>query len=194
MLTNLIIPVQDTESAEFRYDGNLTREAYETAVLDHFNKTDRQIDAFLHRDRSRNNFTYDLNDNGYNEYNEIYTDNEVEVEALLLDGNRVDFKEDFLFDMIDEGRMFILIVNINPEGINEDAESEIKYWLEDSFRVWNDDTIDRSTKLKVTPPRDLKIKLSDGQTYTLGNCKIFEDYSDDRFPLYFAMLVERITD
>lgn len=193
MLTNLIIPVQDTESAKFNYDGNLTRDAYESMVLDQFHRTDRQIDAFLHRNRSRDNFTYDVSDNNYGTYDETYTDNEVEVEVLLLDGNRTDFREDFLFDMFDEGRMFILIVNVNPEKLNEDAESELKYWLEDCFRVWDDDTLDRNTKLKVTPSRDLKIRLSDGNKYTLENCKIFEDYSDDNFPLYFAMIVERIT-
>ena len=47
MLTNLIIPVQDTESAKFNYDGNLTRDAFESMVLDQFHRTDRQIDAFL---------------------------------------------------------------------------------------------------------------------------------------------------
>ena len=61
MLTNLIIPVQDTESAKFEYEGTLSREAYESMVLDRFHRTDRQIDEFMHRDRS-NKFAYDLPD------------------------------------------------------------------------------------------------------------------------------------
>ena len=193
MLTNLIIPVQDTESAQFKYDGTLTREAYEDMVLDKFHRTDKQIDAFLHRDRSRD-FAYDLPDqNSYGEYYDEDEDNEVEVQALLLDSSRNNFSEDFLFNKADEEKMFVLIVNINPEGLDEDAESEIKYWLDDSYRVLDDKDLDSETKLKALPPRDLKIVLSDGNKYTLKNCKIFEDYSDDRYPLYFALIVEKIT-
>ena len=193
MLTNLIIPVQDTESAQFKYDGTLTRDAYEDMVLDKFRRTDKQIDAFLHRDRSRD-FSYDLQDGSdYNGYYEGDEDNEVEVQALLLDSDRNNFDEDFLFDKADEEDMFVLIININPEGLDEDAESEIKYWLDDSYRVLGDEELDSETKLKALPPRDLKIVLSDGNKYTLKNCKIFEDYSDDRYPLYFATIVEKIT-
>lgn len=193
MLTNLIIPVQDTESAQFKYEGTLTRDAYEDMVLDKFRRTDKQIDAFLHRDKSMD-FSYDLrDDDGYGEYYDGNDDNEVDVQALLLDSDRNNFDEDFLFDKADEEDMFVLIININPEGLDEDAESEIKYWLDDSYRVLGDEELDSETKLKALPPRDLKIVLSDGNKYTLKNCKIFEDYSDDKYPLYFATIVEKIT-
>lgn len=192
MITNLIIPVQDTESAKFEYEGNLTREAYESMVLDRFHKTDRQIDEFMHRDRS-NKFAYDLiGDN--NEYYDVEDAiNEIEVEALLLDSNKNNFSEDFLFDLADSDRMFLLLVNINPENLDDNAESELKYWLDDSSRIFNDDDLDKKTKLEALPPMNLKIVLSDGNKYTLQNCKIFEDYSDDRYPIYFAMIVEKIT-
>ena len=193
MLTNLIIPVQDTESAKFEYEGTLSREAYESMVLDRFHRTDKQINDFMHRDR-RNNFAYDLPNETDEQYYDVDdSDNEVEVQALLLDSNKNNFDEDYLYDMADSESMFVLIVNVNPEGLDDGAESELKYWLDDSMRVWEDDELDKKTKLKVSPPRDLKIKLSDGNKYTLENCKIFEDYSDDRYPLYFAMVVEKIT-
>ena len=192
MITNLIIPVQDTESAKFEYEGNLTREAYESMVLDRFHRTDRQIDEFMHRDRS-NKFAYDLRDNNSEYYDGEDTDSEVEVQALLLDSSKKNFDEDFLFDMADRENMFVLIVNVNPEELDDGAESELKYWLDDSMRVWGDDDLDKKTKLEVSPPRNLKIVLSDGNKYTLQNCKIFEDYSDDRYPIYFAMIVEKIT-
>ena len=192
MITNLIIPVQDTESAKFEYEGNLTREAYESMVLDRFHRTDRQIDEFMHRDRS-NKFAYDLRDDNNDYYDGEDTDNEVEVQALLLDSSKKNFDEDFLFDMADRENMFVLIVNVNPEELDDGAESELKYWLDDSMRVWGDDDLDKKTKLEVSPPRNLKIVLSDGNKYTLQNCKIFEDYSDDRYPIYFAMIVEKIT-
>jgi hypothetical protein len=193
MLTNLIIPVQDTESAKFEYEGTLSREAYESMVLDRFHRTDKQINDFMHRDRS-NNFAYDLPDETDEQYYDVDdSDNEVEVQALLLDSNKNNFDEDYLYDMADSESMFVLIVNVNPEELDDGAESELKYWLDDSMRVWEDDELDKKTKLKVSPPRDLKIELSDGNKYTLENCKIFEDYSDDRYPLYFAMVVEKIT-
>ena len=193
MLTNLIIPVQDTESAKFEYEGTLSREAYESMVLDRFHRTDKQINDFMHRDRN-NKFAYDLPDETDEQYYDVDdSDNEVEVQALLLDSNKNNFDEDYLYDMADSESMFVLIVNINPEELDDGAESELKYWLDDSMRVWEDDELDKKTKLKVSPPRDLKIELSDGNKYTLENCKIFEDYSDDRYPLYFAMVVEKIT-
>lgn len=193
MLTNLIIPVQDTESAKFEYEGTLSREAYESMVLDRFHRTDRQINEFMHRDRS-NKFAYDLPDDIDEQYYDVDdSDKEVKVQALLLDSNKNNFDEDYLYDMADSESMFVLIVNVNPEELDDGAESELKYWLDDSMRVWDDDELDKKTKLKVSPPRDLKIELSDGNKYTLENCKIFEDYSDDRYPLYFAMVVEKIT-
>ena len=191
MITNLIISVQDTESSKFEFSGTLTRESYESMVLDHFHKTNNQIDEFMHRDRG-SNFAYNLPENG--EYYEGEdTDNEVEVQALLLDSNKRNFDEDYLFDMVDQEKMFILNVNVNPEELDDDAESEIKYWLEDSSRVFNDDDLDKRTKLEALPTRNLKIVLSDGNKYTLQNCKIFEDYSDEKYPIYFAMIVEKIT-
>ena len=193
MITNLIIPVQDTESGKFEYQGTLSRETYEDMVMDKFQRTDRQIDAFMHRDKSRE-YSYDLPLNNSGEYyEEEDTDNEVEVQVLLLDSNKNNFNEDYLFDLIDSDSMFILRVNVNPEDLDDGAESEIKYWLDDSMRVWEDCDLDKKTKLQVSPPRNLKIVLSDGNKYTLQNCKIFEDYSDDRYPIYFAMIVEKIT-
>ena len=193
MLTNLIVTVQDTESGSFAYEGNLTRETYEEMVMDKFNRTNKQVDDFVHgyREYRPNNFAYDLpREEEY--YEGPDNDAEVEVQALLLDGNRNDFNEDFLFDHIDDGRMFVMLVNLNPETIDCNAESEIRYWIDDSMRVWEDEQLDKQTKLLASPPRDFKIVLSDGHKYTLSNCKLFENYEDDRFPLYFAMIVEKI--
>lgn len=193
MIANIFIPVADTESAKFEFQGNLSREAYENMVYENFRRTDKQVDAFMHRDRNRG-FVYDVEDEQNGEYyDDSFNDKDVEFEALLLDSDRNDFEEDELFDLADSENMFVLIINVNPDGLDEDAESEIKYWLEDSLRVWRDEEIDKRTKLLTSPPRDLKIVLSDGNKYTLKNCKIFEDYSDDRFPLYFALIVEKIT-
>lgn len=193
MIANIFIPVADTESAKFEFQGNLSRETYENMVYENFRRTDKQVDAFMHRDKSRG-FAYEIGDSQSNDYyDDSYNDKEAEFEALLLDSDRDEFSEEELFRLADSENMFVLIVNVNPDGLDEDAESEIKYWLEDSLRVWRDEEIDKRTKLLTSPPRDLKIVLSDGNKYTLKNCKIFEDYSDEKFPLYFALIVEKIT-
>ena len=81
-----------------------------------------------------------------------------------------------------------MIVNLNPTTIDPDAESEIRYWLEDSLRVWRDEALDQRTKILSSPERDLKIVLSDGVKHTLSKCKIFEEYSDEKYPLFLQCL------
>lgn len=192
MITKLLIPVNNTDDGKFEYDGNLSRSDYENMVMDNFRRTDRQVDAFMHgRGGYHNPYVSEIDNR---DYSELDNDVDVEVEAFLQDSNKNEFNEQTFFDRFDDGRMFVLIVNINPMDIDGNVESEIKYWLDDSYRVWSDDSLDQRTKLLTSPYRDLKIVLSDGNKYRLSNCKVFEDYSDDKFPFYFAMIVEKITE
>ena len=47
MLTKLIIPVIDTESLDFDFRGNLTRDEYGEMVMDKFLKTNNQMNRFV---------------------------------------------------------------------------------------------------------------------------------------------------
>ena len=191
MVTNLIFPVQDLDKNKFQFDRDLSNDEYNRMQLEHFNNTYGRVGDYLEgKNVSYGQYGYEIHED--RAYDIPDNDNEVEVESLLLNSNRADLTEADLFNYLDNGNKFIMIVNINPTTVDPDAESEIRYWLEDSMRVWNDEALDKKTKILSSPPRDLKIALSDGAKHTLRNCKIFEEYSDERFPLYFAVLVDKI--
>lgn len=190
MVTNLIIPVQNMD-ADFHYEGNLSNDEYNRMQLEHFNNTYGRVGDFLEgKELTYGQYGYEIRDK--NPYNVVNEDSDVEVETLILNSNKGEFTEEDFYNYLKNGSKFLMIVNMNPTTIDPDAESEIRYWVEDSMRVWNDDELDKKTKIMTTPPRDLKIILSDGVKHVLKNCKIFENYSDEKYPLYFAVFVEQI--
>lgn len=114
-------------------------------------------------------------------------------ESIICDSHKNNInEEDLVNNYLNSGKKFILILNINPITIEEDANEEILYWKGESMRMWNDKSIDNKVKLEYSPMRDLKLSLSNNDNYILKNCKIFEDYSDNKFTLYFAVLVDDV--
>lgn len=190
MVTNLIIPVQNMDGS-FHYDGELSNDEYNRLQLEHFNNTYGKVGDYLEgKNVTYGQYGYEIREDSPKEV--VDNDNEIEVESLLLNTNKTELTEGELFDYLESGSKFLMKVNMNPTTIDPDAESEIRYWLEDSMRVWGDKALDDRTKILSSPPRDLKIVLSDGKKHILKNCKIFEDYSDEKYPLYFAVFVEKI--
>ena len=116
-----------------------------------------------------------------------------EVDALLLDSNREEITIEDIYNYSTNGNKFVLIVNVNPCTIDEYANEELKYWIDDSLRIWGDTSLDNPTKLNVSPTHTMDLITENGETFSLNDCKIFEDYSYDKFPMYFAMLVDNIT-
>lgn len=193
MLTKLIIPVIDTESGRFDYNGELTRDEYGEMVMDKFLATNNQMNMFVDNIRRgisnvpqniqfSSTVRRDFPDIKYN-----FFDTDVFVE----NGKKENIDETFFEKYINNGEMFILILNVNP-NMEPDAESELRFWIDDSKKIHNDPMIDTKTKLKALPQRGLKILIGK-QEYVLEGCKILQDYPDEKYPFKFAIIVEKIT-
>lgn len=193
MLTKLIIPVIDTESGRFDYNGELTRDEYGEMVMDKFLATNNQMNMFVDNIRRgisnvpqniqfSSTVRRDFPDIKYN-----FFDTDVFVE----NGKKENIDETFFEKYISNGEMFILILNVNP-NMEPDAESELRFWIDDSKKIHNDPMIDTKTKLKALPQRGLKILIGK-QEYVLEGCKILQDYPDEKYPFKFAIIVEKIT-
>lgn len=114
-------------------------------------------------------------------------------ESIILDPYRNVIKEDELLNnYLNSGKKFVILLNINPNTIEGEAYEEIKFLVNESVELWRQKNLDNESKLKITLKKDFKLQLSNGDSYILKDCKIFEDYSDDNFKLYFAMLVDNV--
>ena len=88
--------------------------------------------------------------------------------------------------------MSLLLININPNGLENNAEEELRFWVDDSMRIINDNFLDDRTRIKVLPTKTFGVEINN-ETYTLKNCKLIENRSDKSFPFYFIIMIEKIT-
>lgn len=197
MLTKIYIPVIDTESGEYKYEGNLSREAYESMVLDNFLATNNEMNRFAYNlahgisniDDRRVNRNSGNQGTGPEIKYDFY-----EAEAFIQNSKREDVDSDFFKEHSSKGDMFLLLINVNPNSIDGDSESELRFWIGDSLKIHKDPTLDDKTRLETLPKRSLKIKIddSDEKLGILKNCKILQDFSDKKYPFKFAIIVEKI--
>ena len=127
---------------------------------------------------------------------------DVEVDCNVLDSEWYDVDEAFLEDKIINSKMFVLILDIPLRYDNiedndlmyqfQNAESELKYWIQDSMMVWGNRSYDKRTKLQLSPTHDFKIILQNDRIYKLKDCKVFENYTENNNGIKFAMLVSKI--
>lgn len=191
----IIIPVIDTERGSFSYNGNISREEYDDMVMDNFRRTNGRVNQFVNN--MRNNVSNVQSRWGVRD---VVNDKDIpetyynycEAQAFIQDAKKNDISEDVVLGHVTDGKMFILIVNINPNTVNEEAESELRFWMDDSRRVHEDISLtDNKVKLMRLPTRDLGIKLG-GKNYIMTGCKILENYSDRKYPYHFAFIVTKI--
>lgn len=193
MLTKLIIPVIDTESLDFDFRGNLTRDEYGEMVMDKFLATNNQMNRFADNIRRGisnipQNIQYsstvhrDFPDFKFNFY---------ETDVYVENSKKENIDETFFDNYIEKNKMCILILNVNP-NMEPDAESELRFWLDDSKKIYNDKMIDTKTRLKALPQRGLKILIGKKE-YILEGCKVLQDYPNEKYPFKFAIIVEKIT-
>lgn len=194
MLTKIVIPVLDTEKGKYEFEGKLTREAYGEMVMNKFLSTNTQMNRFVDNiahgisNVAQNRF-YNVDRTDYpEELYEFY-----ETEAFIQDSKKNDIESEYFTPYIESEKMFILLININPNTLEGDAESELRFWIDDSRRVHDDKTLDDKTKLKALPKRWLKIYINEKQ-YILEGCKILQDFSNKKWPFYIGVIVEKITE
>lgn len=195
MKTTLYIPVLDITTENFDYKGELDINEYEDMVYDHFKKTDKQIDNFMSGFGDNNTEKNNEKTSG-GDYDIDSTDDEgyklSPCEANVTDMNGSDINKDFFSSIIDEKKMSILIIDINPEKIDWDTSSELKFWMGDSDRVLRDNSIDDDTKIKTLPKTHFFIDV-DKERYKLSGCKLIEMYTEKNHPYKFGVLVNNIS-
>lgn len=186
MLTKIYFPIKDTHS--IKCDTNLTVGDFE--VLDNLRRTGRYIDAYLEGNQINDGYMRRLGQSEFvNKVNDDkYSD---EIECEVLDSNRYDIHDDFILNNAMAGKKFVLIININPETIPDDAEEDVRFWIDDSIKLWKSNKFDNNTKLKFSRRANIKIELSDGEMYMLCDCIVFEQYATEKNSLRFAILVNK---
>lgn len=142
--------------------------------------------------------------------NVIDDENYVECECDITDSKKNDIGGDF-FELHNDGKKFILTINMNLTSssvedeywkctnLGEDerseqvmeAESEIRYWRDDSRGVLDDRTLDNQTKIERLMERDFGLIVGENKIKLCG-CKIIRDYSNEKFPYYYGVLVNNI--
>jgi hypothetical protein len=180
MLSKLIIPVIDTENSTFETDVKMSNEEFrylqEQALIEK-NDINKGIRNYRNTDEHISNTT---------KYNTFKS------ECLFLTPRKEEINEDFFINLLDRENAFLLLININPNDMHNNAEEEIKFWADDSDRILNDYTLDDRTRIKALPIKTLGIELN-GEDYNLINCKLIENRSDRKFPFYYIILVEKIS-
>jgi len=199
-MIKFIIPVIDTESGNYNYDGELSQEAYFGMIQDRVNRTNSTMNQFVNNYQrgiiNRGNTSiYDSQNVKDEDIKYVFS----ESEALVMDSNNNEIDEGFLMNQINSGKKFILKININPDKLESDAESEIRYWMDDSDMVLTDIELDQKTKIISLPQRDFIIDMAtdeneDAGIYQILGCKILQIYPQKQtsYPFYFAMMVEKI--
>lgn len=188
MITTFVIPVIDTTSGSFNFNGNLSTEQYANMIVDNFNKNYDSINNLV---------TYGM----YDTYTETFQDKKIEnveekfnfhkTEAYISDVSHNDINTQYLDNLVNLNKKGILRININPNSMETEAIEEINYWLNDSKMVLNDNRLDKQTIIMSLPIRDFLI--DDGnQVFRLCDCKLMEINSTKQAPFSFALLFNKI--
>lgn len=194
MRTKFIIPVIDTESGKFEYNGRtLTREEFSDMEYEHFLRTNKQVAMFVdNMARGISNFdSHRMKDYKDEEHPDIIYNFE-EIEGIVLDSKKYEVTEEYFDSQVERGKMFILNINFNPNSLTGEGESETRFWLKESKMILSDKTISEELRLRTLPDRYFWVVINE-KAYLLNKCKIVQDYSNKKFPLNFAIIVEKVT-
>jgi len=193
MLVKIVLSIIDTEHLNFDTDVKFTADEFRQMVYDNFKKNDKAIDAYTRGIRYRNPYAYEnqnveVKENKYQEY---------ECECQIMDVKKHEVNEKWLNSYAENGNMFLMIMNFNPTEMEPDAESEIRFWKDDSERVltMKDDygnELSDILKLKYLPTRTFKLLTENNSEYILENCKLVENRSNEKFPYCFVIIIEKI--
>ena len=191
------MPVIDTERGKFEYKGrNLTREDISNMEYDKFLRTNGQVRQFTDNIRRgisnfESGFSSRLKDYKDKNYPDILYNAE-EVEAIILDSKKNIVESKYFEKFVENGKMFIALVNFNPNKMSPDAQSEMLYWMKDSKLVLDDMSITEELKLKTLPTRFFWV--DDGDKHILfAGCKIVQIYANKKNPFYIGIIVEKAT-
>ena len=203
MIVKFIIPVINTESGDYSYNGReMSDEQYFEMIEQHAWDTRGMMNNLINNIRNQRN-VYDnrrIDDDGLLPDIEIKNDeykfDYCESEALIQTSNSEELDITGLDNFVSKGKKFLININVNPNSLEPDAESELRRWMDESKNVLNDETLDNKTKLLALPLREFIIDTSDSKNktnplYQLEGCKILKVY-EEKYPFYFSLMVEKI--
>ena len=205
MKVKFVIPVVDTEAGTYEYHGReFDMDEYFDMIRNKVDRTNRAMDAFaygyshgfgIQRGNAMNRGLYDIEN--------VDRDKEIdynfsESEALVLDGDDNDVQIQDFYDLVAAGKKCLLKININPNSLDGDAESEIRKWLDESNKVLNDKMLDNKTMLLSLPLRDFIIDTATDDdeskpVFHIINCRVIQIYpKENGYSYYFAVMCGEI--
>lgn len=199
MITKIYFQITDLESMNFDSDVNMTREQYDLMSYENFQQNEYMMKDFERYGFNVKNNTY-YNSYTQNDKRENHTNNEFlkysECEALIkkMGANKVytDATTTDFMELNENGRMSVMNVNVNPNSIEYEAESEVRLWMGESARINSDRMMDNKSKFSALPKRDIKVMCDDDTHFIMKNCKIIEDNSNKSFPINLIVVIEKI--
>lgn len=185
MIAELFFTIYNTTEINCDSDVNLTTSTYSSMLDDKLAENRAILDG-------ANRNTYQFN-SLYENKNDI-KDNSLQVscEALILKHDNSEVIKDYFNTLVNNNKMGLISININPNSIDYDLHSEIKQWLNESNSIKNIINLSEKEKMGKLPSRNISIKLED-ITFHLNNCKVIKDKSDKNFPFNFIIITEKIT-
>ena len=190
MLIKLLYPILNTENINCDSNVTMSADEYSEAIIDNFNQNNHAIDDML-RYGNKNNMIYFTNTQ-----NESYNINDDikfgECEAYMTILNNETFSLETLLKYVENGKMSIFIVNINPDSVEYDIYTDIKLWINDSVKIHNDNRLSKKEQIDALPIRGLKVKIDDTM-FNLETCKIIQSNCSAKSPFNFVILTEKTT-
>lgn len=199
MITKIYFQITDSESINFDSDVNMSVEEYDALILDKF-----QQDQYMMKDFERQGFGakknlyYNPYDDEIKEENNTkdkytrFSECEALIKRLMPNKTYIDATLNDFIELNESGKMGIMNININPNSIEYQAESEIRLWIGDSNRINADRSLDNRTKFGSLPKIDIKVSVNEDTYFLLKNCKIIENNSNKSFPFDLVIAIEEI--
>ena len=190
MLIKLLFPTLNTENIKCDSDVNMSDDEYSKAIVDSFNQNKRAIDDML-RYGNKNNMIYfnNVQNNHYIINDEIKFS---ECEAYMTTLNNETFSLETLLKYVDNGKMSIFTLNINPDSVEYDTYTDLKMWINDSVKIHDNNRLTKKEQIDALPIKGLKINV-DNTMFNLETCKIIKNNSSYKSPFNFVILTEKIT-
>lgn len=199
MITKLYFHVINSESMNFDSDIHMTNEQYDEMTYENFQKNQYMMKDFERYGFSiKNNMYY----NAYNDAPELFNNNEKEkyseceafIQIMNSNKNFYSAEESNFYELLENGKLSIMTININPNSLEYDAESELRLWIGESNRINSDKNLDLRTKHMSLPKRDIRVKINENTILLMNNCKMIGDNSNSSYPFNLTIAVELITE
>lgn len=189
----IYVPVIDTENLKFEYKGRkISVDEYREMVYNHIQKNAKSIDWYISNNKyTRFGHTLNINFEKVNDFPD-FKYKLIECIVKTYDANLHEASEEYFHKMEDVGKMFITVFDFNPNDIDYDAESEIRFWRDDSSGILRDKMLPDDVKLKNLPIRDLYLDI-EGHVKHLQRCKIVEIFPSKKRPYKIAVISDKIT-